>query len=111
MIKIKTCKRCGRRFEVKGRNQKYCSISCRELAYIQSQAYKAKRNVKIRKDEQPCWHCAKATGGCSWSRSFKPVDGWKAKKTIIMNGIEIIDKQPRICHSYKIESCPEFIYG
>ena len=27
-----------------------------------------------------CWDCEKACGGCSWSRNFEPVPGWKAKK-------------------------------
>ena len=104
MIKIKTCKRCGRRFEVKGRNQKYCSNSCRELAYVQKQTHKAKRNVRIGKDEQPCWYCAKATGGCSWSRSFKPVDGWDAT-------LRVIRMQDRSMDSYCVNSCPEFVRG
>ena len=53
-----------------------------------------------------CWKCEKACGGCSWSADFKPVDGWKAKKTIISanhgNGsaLEI--------ESYLVRSCPKF---
>lgn len=30
-----------------------------------------------------CWTCKKAcNSGCSWSRDFIPVDGWKAEKNL-----------------------------
>lgn len=54
-----------------------------------------------------CWSCAKACGGCSWSDgSFTPVDGWKAKPTIVqvMNGVYGI----RRVDSYIVEECPEY---
>lgn len=50
---------------------------------------------------QPCWTCTKSCGGCSWSRSFKPIDGWKAKPTIIAG-------QGDEFSSYEIEYCPEY---
>ena len=28
--------------------------------------------------ETICWGCSKACGHCSWSKEFKPVDGWDA---------------------------------
>ena len=66
-----------------------------------------------------CWCCAKATtGGCSWSRSFIPVEGWEATSTIIKegallkkdeNGNITRDTTPRLSHSYKVHSCPEFV--
>ena len=59
--------------------------------------------------ETLCWKCANAvpnrdgTRGCSWSRKFVPVKGWKAKKI----------KTPctekfRDC-SYEVLDCPEFV--
>lgn len=27
-----------------------------------------------------CWDCANATGGCSWSQEFIPVEGWEAQE-------------------------------
>ena len=71
-----------------------------------------KRLSKTRTPKKPprpklstlCWCCAKATtGGCSWSRSFIPVEGWEATSTIIKEGA------PRLSHSYKVHSCPEFV--
>ena len=53
-------------------------------------------------DFQPCWTCARACGGCCWSRDFKPVPGWIAKKTFIPGNGDLAE-------SYKIISCPEYI--
>lgn len=51
---------------------------------------------------QPCWTCQNAcNGGCSWSREFKPVDGWKAIPTYIQENGEH-------ANSYKIIYCPEY---
>lgn len=43
--------------------------------------------------ENLCWSCGNAVNGCSWSRSFVPVDGWEAEE----DGT-----------SYKIRNCPRF---
>lgn len=66
-----------------------------------------------------CWCCENATNdGCSWSRSFIPVEGWEATPTIIQGGFnakyELIDGKvvrtqlEREIHSYKVHSCPQF---
>ena len=60
---------------------------------------KPKRNAKPKLQhtgEQLCWTCAKAYGGCSWSRAFVPVEGWEAK--------------PSKTHEdgYRIVRCPEY---
>lgn len=48
-----------------------------------------------------CYYCAKATtGGCSWSKKFIPVEGWKAKPTILDGGRT---------HSFEVFRCPEFV--
>lgn len=44
-----------------------------------------------------CWKCANAcNGGCSWSRSGKPVSGWTADKN-------------EETESYTVVECPQFI--
>ena len=51
--------------------------------------------------KQICWQCKKCLKGCSWSRYFKPVDGWSAIPVVIKNyGYKT--------KSYKILHCPEF---
>lgn len=56
------------------------------------------------KQETLCWSCKKACGKCSWSKSFKPVKGWKATPTKIRNGSGMID-------SFFIHECPLFVKG
>lgn len=54
---------------------------------------------------QPCWNCQNFAGGCSWSRRFEPVEGWRA--------IEVIkEAKPHApgYTSYKILYCPEFVH-
>ena len=47
-----------------------------------------------------CWECGNATrSGCSWSRSFIPVDGWTAEPAKKVN------------ESYAVRKCPEFVEG
>ena len=46
------------------------------------------------------WKCSNC-GNCSWSRSFKPVEGWNAKPTCF------VDRE-KVVHSYIVASCPEF---
>ena len=50
--------------------------------------------------DQLCWHCAKATGGCSWSKNFTPVPGWDAKKVV-----------KGYVDTYDIRDCPLFEKG
>lgn len=56
-----------------------------------------------------CWECANATGSCSWSKSFKPVDGWKAKKTTLNLGYSAYSGKPKKAVSYIVKKCPEFV--
>lgn len=48
-----------------------------------------------------CWDCQRAAGPkedrCSWSLKLRPVDGWTAKKSRIIEG------------SYHVKKCPLFI--
>lgn len=52
--------------------------------------------------ESLCWKCNKTCGGCSWTRNFKPVDGWVATKRIFRY------KDGKVIKSYCVNSCPEF---
>lgn len=53
---------------------------------------------------QICWDCKNACGnGCSWFQNFEPVDGWKAKETLIS------DSHKRLINSFKITRCPQFV--
>lgn len=59
-----------------------------------------------------CWSCANAYGGCSWSKSFAPVDGWAAEPTKITKfgnwKTKSGDTRRKVyeCQSYHIEACP-----
>ena len=52
-----------------------------------------------------CWNCKNASGGgCSWSKSFIPVDGWDAKRGYINTG-------GRHLETYTVVACPKFVEG
>lgn len=60
-----------------------------------------------------CWFCENAvpnrdgTRGCSWSKAFKPVEGWDAEKTVLFTGYW--NSKRFGTDSYIVKSCPEFI--
>lgn len=56
---------------------------------------------------QPCWDCANAYGGCSWSAKGEPVPGWKAEPVIIRNNLNR-DPDDFSAKSFKIYACPLF---
>lgn len=53
-----------------------------------------------------CFNCQRALGGCSWSKSFIPVEGWTATPTTTSgcNG----GKVTRI-ETFDIRACPLFL--
>lgn len=60
-----------------------------------------RREAYEQEESTLCWNCANAVGGCSWSQSFEPVEGWDAVPCIIRgNGIEV--------PSFRVLSCPLF---
>lgn len=61
----------------------------------------------FKSDYTLCWSCAKACGGCSWSKDFKPIDGWDAIPTKIR--IPDDDGGARYVDSFKITACPQYI--
>ncbi len=97
--KVHKCKECGKEFKPKSGKQKYCSFICRERSqYKNRKELEKEYGFQLNPNEQPCWFCDNACGGCSWSRTLKPVKGWKAKPTSFADGTK----------SYKITYCPEF---
>lgn len=57
-----------------------------------------------------CWRCGNACGGCSWSREFEPVKGWKAKATLLGRTRTAGGKNKYVKErSYTVKHCPEFV--
>ncbi len=96
MIK-KICVVCGKVI-TKPNRTKYCSDACLYKAKLERLEEWQKAHPKRKKKETLCWTCQNACGGCSWSRSFTPVEGWEAKPT-----------KNEQTDSYRVISCPEFI--
>jgi hypothetical protein len=60
--------------------------------------------VKHHNANSICWDCRRATGFCSWSREFEPVQGWVAEPTEIKS-----DKAGTgTVSSYEVRKCPLF---
>ena len=57
--------------------------------------------------EQLCWKCKKACGGCSWSESLTPIDGWTAEKRVKKYNLF---GEPAFYETYEITGCPEFVH-
>jgi hypothetical protein len=68
----------------------------------------AKNQSSEKEHETICVNCKKATGGCSWSKKFEPVDGWNAIPTKIKTGYKYGGKIPHIVDSFDVYECPEF---
>ena len=56
-----------------------------------------------------CWDCNRAAGPhmCAWARDFKPVAGWRAKRTLL-NMYIARGKMTRTT-SYMVSECPLFV--
>lgn len=72
------------------------SQSEREWLEGRLKRWEERRGRYTRHAESLCWRCDRAIGGCSWSRSFTPVEGWEAQYN------------PTI-KSYHVISCPEYV--
>lgn len=59
-----------------------------------------------------CWSCKNACGGCSWSKSFAPVEGWTARPTKVVKWGRWKTKSGKSVRrayeeqSYHVEACP-----
>ena len=103
------CKYCGKEFTTTKMAQKFCSDICRYTLEQQNRCEKAGYEYmkKQSMSDQPCWDCKKYVNGCSWSRSFIPIEGWKAEKRILTTARKF---EPKI-ETYRILYCPEFERG
>ncbi len=93
-MKVGICKVCERYFFTKSTSKEYCSDECKQELIRQRQE----------ENGQLCWQCKNACGGCSWSQSFIPIEGWEAEPNTIR------DDEGDI-RSYRIIKCPQFIKG
>lgn len=61
-----------------------------------------------RKATSLCWTCVRSCPipgiGCSWSRRFRPVDGWEAEQTLLQSA-----NGKRSITSYCVCTCPLYI--
>lgn len=70
-----------------------------------------KKAANRNKPQTLCWNCEKACRGCSWSRDFIPVKGWKAKPTKLYVRQETLasgKKKKYYTESFHVKECPEF---
>lgn len=126
---VKICSVCGKEFET-STAAKTCGPECKKILFRNTKRIcnirnkmgiyapkKKKEKVKAkairytnpftRELETLCWSCQNATGGCSWSRTLKPVKGWNAKaiKIKASEGKEFV----RYTDSYIVKKCPKYI--
>lgn len=87
----KICPICGK--EVLRSRAKYCSELCAYKAKFEKTESTKKKPPK-RRILSLCWDCQNACCGCSWSRSFEPVEGWEARPS---------------GDSFFVINCPQFI--
>ena len=70
-----------------------------------------KLTKSIHDTNELCFRCKKATGGCAWSRSFDPVEGWTAEPTRTVYRVGYEENPRMLKQSYHITACPEFEEG
>ena len=59
--------------------------------------------------QQLCWTCANACGGCEWSLRFEPVPGWDATPTSrVLKAGGKGKGGTRVASSFVIHYCPNF---
>ena len=56
-----------------------------------------------------CFKCKNAYGGCAWSKSFDPVDGWTAEPVKPKNTKHDTSNPNMRKQDYHIIDCPKFI--
>ena len=70
-----------------------------------------KTNERASKPETLCFRCGNSCGGCSWSKDFVPVEGWKAEPTLMY--VDYTPSgQPKVLHeveSFFVTECPKFV--
>lgn len=59
---------------------------------------------KFKKSDSLCWNCKRNCSGCSWSKSYIPVNGWVAeKKTYSVTSNKRYP--PTVYDSYTVKKC------
>lgn len=88
----------------KNKNKELAKMLNRSINAIKARAYFLK--LTSPQKETLCWSCKRACGKdmCSWAREFKPISGWAAEKTIIL------EEGEETVNSYRVEICPEYIF-
>lgn len=79
-------------------NGKHCPAKKGLFVESKEKGYRSKETL--------CWKCKNCFDGCSWSRSFEPVKGWKAKEDLIRF---VRDNEVTYKTSYFVYDCPEFV--
>ena len=64
----------------------------------------------VKRTTNICFDCAKACGGCSWSKRFEPVPGWTAEPVVIKS-FETLLGGPKFTKTFHITACPQFERG
>ena len=73
------------------------------------ECYSKSKPDKSTKRPTLCWKCKNASNsGCSWSKRFKPVEGWDATPTTVKEGY-LKDGSVRNVDSFNVHTCPKFI--
>jgi hypothetical protein len=87
-----------------GAVRKWFSGECRAKSGFTFEARKITDEEAEEKSQRrtKCWICKNAFGGCSWSREFKPVEGWTAER----NDMKVHNRWDE---SYIVDDCPEFV--
>lgn len=84
---------------------KTCEYHCDKCDEILEEEMKNKHSTNHGFEDSLCWCCSKSCPSkdnyCSWSKSRKPVIGWTARKTRVIDGYT----------HYKVYSCPDFVRG
>jgi hypothetical protein len=124
---LKICAICEKEFETKNAT-KTCSKECKRKLYAQtwqrcidegkerrrtgitaSTVGRPRKNIK--RDWKPnesdslCWSCQKACGKCNWSRTLKPIEGWKVDVKIIKHTSRGKTTEDEVT---KVVKCPEY---
>lgn len=85
-------------------------IGDRDIEDVKARLWRWARDTRLNHGHETgtlCWDCARAYGGCSWSKSFKPVEGWEAERDerALKWGC---NNTKRTYVSYTVKECPEF---
>jgi hypothetical protein len=126
---LKNCVICGEEFTPPTNSTKACSEKCKvELKRRTAKKHYLLRLEKnrtgkpvgrprkpriepvykeapINQSRSKCWSCQNYGGKCSWSRAFKPVDGWEVEIKKVIHKEKGKVREDTIT---KVVKCPEY---